>query len=1086
MKKFLFTTAFSLIVLCLWSQRTISGKVTDEKGAPVANASITVKGTQSGVTSNEDGSFTITVDGKGSVLVFSYVDKGTEEVAIGNRSVIDVVFQPADKAMQEVVVVAYGTVKKENFTGSATRIDGSKLVNRPLTNIASALAGAAPGVQSTAGSGQPGVTPAIRIRGFGSINADNEPLYVVDGVPYSASIANINVDDVESISLLKDASTTSLYGARAANGVVMITTKKGKKGKPVINFRATKGFTSRGIKEYDRVGPNEYYPLMWEAYRNSLAYRAANPIAMDVANQTASGLVAGQNGIKELLAYNPFNVPANQIMNTDGTLNPNAGLIYSADDLDWEGKIKRTGSRDDYNVNFGGGMEKTDYFVSLGYLKDKGFTIKTDYERYTGRINLNTQVFNWFKTGVNLAGSFIKSNIAVDPSNDPSNSSTSFVNPFFFSRNVGPIYPVYAQDATGKYILDPITGERQYDYGNLTTLGLPNRPGGAFGGRHVIAETELNENFFKRNVWSARTYGEITFLRDFKFTTNISADVTNRVETTYQNKKVGDAAPAGSLGKDVRQTTTINFNQLLNYNRVFGDHTIEALLGHENYDFKDDYTVTGRTNQIVDGIFELVNFTTTTTLSSLLDRYKVEGYFSRINYNFLGKYFASASFRRDASSRFAPDQRWGNFWSFSGAWRLDKEQFIQNMPWISQLKLRTSYGETGNDAILGSGPVYAPLYYAAQPLFALGWNNGTEPGLVRGTYADPNTAAVTNFGSLGNPDLTWETNKTFDAGLEFGLFKNRLNGSVEFFHRVSDNLLFDVPLPVSVGVLSQIRNIGSMYNRGWEINLNGDVVRLKDFTWNVSVNFTTFKNEITKLPQAEIIPVVGGVVSTKKLMVGHSIYDYWLRDWQGVDPADGALLYRANVYDAANSRVRGKDDTVTINQNNAKFAYHGSAIPDFYGSFSTSVRYKFVELSCLLTYQVGGKIYDATWAGIMSSGTYGGALSTDILRRWRKPGDITDVPRMDAGQTTAYNAVSSRWLTDATNLNIRNVTLSFNAPSSLIGFAKAQSARLYVSGENLALFSKRKGMNVEQQFTGVTSNVYNPTKIITVGVNLTF
>ncbi len=1082
MKKLVLIFLLVLPGLSLLAQRTITGKVTDENGAPVANVSVTVKGTKTGVTTKEDGSYSIQAQER-DVLIFSYIDKGGEEIAVGNKTSIDISLKPLEKALQEIVVVAYGTAKKENFTGSATRIEGSKIVNRPLTSVVNALAGAAPGVQASAGSGQPGTSPAIRIRGFGSINADNEPLYVVDGVPYSASIANINVDDVESISLLKDASSTSLYGARAANGVVMITTKKGRKGKPQINLRATKGFSSRGIEEYDRVNAQEYYPLMWEAYRNSLAYRAANPIALAQASQIASGLVAGQNGIKDLLAYNPFNVAANAIVRPDGTLNPAANLIYSPDDLDWAGKIKRTGVRDDYNVNFGGGLDKTDYFVSLGYLKDKGFTIKTDYERYSGRINLNSQLASWFKTGINLTGTFTKSNIAVDPSVNPANSSTAFVNPFFFSRNIGPIYPVYAQDqTTGMYLLDPLTGAKQYDYGNLTALGLPNRPGGAFGGRHIIAETELNENIFKRNVWSARTYGEFSFLRDFKFTTNISADVDNRTDLTYQNKVVGDAAPAGSLSKEINTITTINLNQLLNYSRTVGNHSFEALLGHENYDLKLDNTLTARQNQIVDGIFELVNFTTTTALTSTLDKYKVEGYFSRLNYNFQNKYFISGSFRRDGSSRFAPENRWGNFWSASAGWRIDKEKFMQNISWIDQLKLRTSYGETGNDAILGPAPVYPQLYYASQPLFALGWNNGAEPGLIRGTYADPNTAAVTNYGSLGNPDLTWETNKTFDAGLEFILFKNRLSGSVEFFRRTSDNLLFDVPLPVSVGVLSQIRNIGSMYNQGWEASLNGDVIRKKDFTWNMNVNFTTFKNKVTSLPQDEIIPLG----STKKLMAGHSIYDFWLRDFQGVDPADGALLYRANVYDASNSRIRGKDDTVTISQNNAKFTYHGSAIPDFYGSVSTSFRYKFIELSGLFTYQVGGKVYDATWAAIMSSGTYGAALSKDVLRRWQKPGDITDVPRMDAGQTSAFNSISSRWLTDASNLSIRNITLSFIAPQRLLSIVKMQSARFYISGENLALFSKRKGMNVEQQFTGVTSNVYNPTRIITAGVNLNF
>jgi len=1061
--------------------KTVTGRVSDSLGNPLSNVSVQVRNERGGVRTDERGSFTIPVPLSNPTLVISYVGYEEQRVNVGNQESITVTLTPTRQNLQEVVVVAYGTQRRESMTGSVNRIDGSKIAERPVTNVVSALAGAAPGLQANAGSGQPGTAPAIRIRGFGSINASNDPLFVVDGVPYAGNIANINVDDVESITLLKDAASTAIYGARAANGVVMITTKKGKRGRPQINVRVSRGFSSRAIPEYDRVNAYDYYPLMWEALRNSLAYRTTNPVPMAQANQTASGLVAGQNGVKDVLAYNPFNVAATDIVRPDGTLNPSAQLIYRNEDLDWEKAISRTGIRDDYNVNYGGASERSDYFFSLGYLKDRGYTIKTDYERYTGRVNMNTQLASWFRTGINLNGTFVKSNFANDPT-AALTSSTAFVNPFFFSRGIGPIYPIYAQQqGTGNYILDA-NGAKQYDLGNLSALGLPVRPGGGYGGRHIVAETLFNENFFNSNVWSARTFGEVSFLRHFKFTANAAVDVINRSEVSYQNKIVGDGAPAGNLTKENNVTTTTNFNQLLNFSKGFGVHTVEALVGHESYNFKDDNNSATRSNQIVDNIYELINFTTTTGLTSYLDRYRVEGYFSRANYSYAGKYLFSFSYRRDGSSRFSRDARWGNFYSVSAAWRLDREKFIESLTWINSLKLRTSYGETGNDNVRAQVFPFSALYYPSQPLYGLGWNNGTTPGIIRGNYADPSSAVPGNVGSLGNPVLTWETNKSFDVGLEFGLFKNRLSGTVEFFNRQSDNLLFEVPLPVSSGVQSQIRNVGSMYNRGWEASITGEVLRKKDFSWSMTVNATTFENRITRLPQSEIIP--NETPQTKKLMVGHSIYDYWLRDYQGIDPTDGSVLYRAATYNASNSRIRGKDDTVTINQNNALFAYHGSAIPDVFGSVMTSVRFKFFELSALASYQFGGKVYDATYQALMSSGNYGGAAHTDLLKRWKAPGDITTVPRMDAGQTAAFNAVSSRWLVDASNLYLRNVTLSVTLPQGLIQRARIQNARFYVSGENLALFSKRKGLNVEQNFAGVTSNVYNPARIITVGLNL--
>ena len=740
-----------------------------------------VKGTTRGVTTDTQGNYRIEA-GNGSVLVFSSVGFNTQEISVGNRTNIDVTLVSTESSLDEVVVVAYGTARKSSLTGSTAEISREKLTVRPITNVANALDGAAPGIQANAANGQPGSAPDIRIRGFGSINASSSPLYVVDGVPYTGSIANLNTQDIETFNVLKDASATAIYGSRAANGVILITTRRGRSDKPRFDVVATQGISSRAIPEYDRVGPAQYYPLMWESYRNSLVSATSSPLTPTVASQVASGLVAGRNGIVTLLGYNAYNVPANQLIDVNGQLNPSAQLLYP-DDLDWMKPLQRQGKRGDYTATFSGGNDRTDYYVSLGYLDEQGFIIRSDYKRYTGRINVNVKPLSWLKTGLNLAGTITKSNQASD------GSSTGYVNPFFFSRNMGPIYPVYAHNmATGEYLLDA-QGQRIYDLGNLTALGLPTRASGGSPGRHVVAETMLNQSLFKRNVLSARTYGEVTFLKNFRFTTNISADLNSYLASGYENTLVGDGAPAGRASKTNSFTTTININQLLNYSKTFGEHNVEVLLGHENYDYTYNYFYGSRQGVIAEGNTELINFTTTNSLTSQTDRYRTEGYFSRVNYDFANRYLLSGSYRRDGSSRFSQKARWGDFWSVGAGWRIDQENFIKGRPWLNQLKLRASYGQAGNDGI--------STYYAYQALYSLGFNNALEPGFLQST--------------LANEDLLWETNTSFDVGVDYTLWNGRVSGSAEYFHRQSDNLLFDVPLPVSSGVLSQTRNVGTMF-----------------------------------------------------------------------------------------------------------------------------------------------------------------------------------------------------------------------------------------------------------------------------------
>ena len=660
-----------LLLTCFVAQtafaqgRLVSGKVTADDGSDLPGVSVVVKGTTVGTTTDASGNYRIDVPARGQ-LVFSFVGYTSKEVSVGNQSTIAVQLDASASNLDEVVVTTFGTAKRSSFTGSAGTISSDQIGIRPITNVVTAISGAVSGVQTTAGSGQPGAAPDIRIRGFGSISSGSGPLYVVDGIPYTASIANLNPNDIESITVLKDASSTALYGARAANGVVVVTTKRGQNNRSNINIRYTKGFSSRGLPEYDRVGPAEYYPLMWETYRNSVAYRATNPLTLADANRDAT------NRLVSLVGYNIYNVPDNQLVNTDGQLNPNAKLLYSPDDLNWEKPVTRQGNRDEMNASFSGGKDKTDYFLSLSYLGDKGFLIRSDYERYTGRLNVNTQMKPWFRTGANLSATVIKSNQA----DVPAAGSTTFVNPFFFSRNMGPIYPVYALDPAnpGGFLLDA-NGNRRYDFGNLNALGLPNRP--QFGGRHAVAETELNQNFFRRNVLgSTRVFGEVTFLQNFKFTANFGTDITNVNNVTFGNPIIGDGAPAGRATHNFQNITGYNVNQLLNYNKTFGRHTVDVLAGHENFHTTDNILTGSRSQQILDGNVELINFTTTTNLNSEYNIRRIEGYLSRINYDYDQKYFLSASVRRDGTSKFYKDSRWGTFYSVSGAWRIDQEAFV--------------------------------------------------------------------------------------------------------------------------------------------------------------------------------------------------------------------------------------------------------------------------------------------------------------------------------------------------------------------------------------------------------------------------
>ncbi|MBK6829159.1 MAG: TonB-dependent receptor [Chitinophagaceae bacterium] len=1043
MKK-IFSLLLGVFFLCATAlaQRTVTGKVTDDKGNPLANVSIQVKGTNAGTVTKEDGTYSLLVPANGKVLVFSSVDMATREAAIDRDGNVSVTLTTATKSMDEVVVVAYGTQKRESITGSVSKIGSAQLQDRLTTNISQALAGAAPGISATSGNGQPGSSAALRIRGFGSINASSAPLYVVDGFPYGGYIGDLNTNDIESITLLKDASSTALYGARAANGVVVITTKKGKAGIPKFNLFVNTGVSSRGIEEYEKVNTIQYFPLMWQAMKHGLMFPTSGT------GQTSA--VAAQNatnGIAAQLIYNPFNVAGNQLVDINGVMNPNASLLY--DDFDWYSPLERNGMRSEVGFNVSSKAGKSDYYFSLNYLKDNGFVIKSDFQRINGRLALNSQVKDWLRTGVNLTAAIVSSNQAAG------DGSNTFINPFVFARGMGPIFPVRAYTSTGAPILNSL-GEHWYDYGQHP--GAVNRPSGASPGRHVIYETLLNERSEARNSLVARTFVEAKFLRHFTFTTNVGIDLNNFRSLSYQNRTVGDGVTAGGTSsRNSNEFRTISLNELLNYNQKFGRHEVTVLLGHESQKNIDETFSGSRRAMNLDGNIELANFVTLNNVNGELNRLRREGYFTRFNYGFDNKYFIDLSYRRDASSRFSPESRWGNFYSAGISWSVMRESFMSDIKWLNDLKMRLSYGTVGNDAL--------DSYYAFQALYGLGWNNASEPGALAS--------------SVPTPELTWEVNKTFNVGLEFSMFNNRVSGSVEYFDRGSSELLFDVPQGLSAPVTTRTQNIGAMSNKGVEIQLNTDIIKTQKINWDIQINFTSLKNKISKLPGGN--PITSG---TKRLEQGKDIFAFYLRRWYGVDPSDGSGLFYAAPGTTSDYRVI-KGDTVTFNPTFAAFDYAGTAIPKFFGSVTSTFSVKGISLSFLLNYQVGGKFYDGNYVGLMGV-SYGGALHTDNLRAWKAPGDITDIPRLDINRTGQFNSQSDRFLISASYLNLRNVTLGYSLPKTLLGKLGIDQAKIFVGGENLYIFSKRKGMNPAESFNGTNSPVYVPNRLLNAGINLTF
>lgn len=799
----------------------------------------------------------------------------------------------------------------------------------------------------------------------------------------------------------------------------------------------------RAIREYDRVGVADYYEGMYTARKTALM--KANGLSDAAASANARKGIIGLLG-----GYNSYNVPNGEVIGEDGKINPNARLMYQDD---WSSALAQNGLVQDYNVNVSGGNEHTTYMMSVGYLNEEGYVRHSNYERINARVNVSSKITKWFKTEANISGNTSRTNGFLA-------EGTYTSNPFYYSRMMGPIYPIYQRNEDGS-IKTMSDGSQAYDMGggnNMYTWAGHNRPYAP--NSNLLLTLPVDERSNKKNAISARVSGEVTFLKDFTFRVSASTDINNGYYTTYQNNMFGDAeGVSGRSTKEYLLTNSFTINEVLTYNKTVNKSTFTAMLGHENYSYKSNDLWATRTGFKISSN-ELIAGAVAEGSASIEDNYRLEGYFGSFNYGYDNKYYASASMRYDGSSRFAPESRWGLFWSAGLSWRLDQENFMKNAHWVNDLKIKASYGEQGNDNI--------GTYYGYQDLYSIDDQNNAN---YNGAWLN----------QLGNPALQWEKNGNFNVGVDFRFF-DRFYGTLEYFNRSSSNLLFDVPLPQSTGISSIMQNIGTMHNRGFEISLGVDIIKTSAVQWKLDFNLTTFKNKITKLPEnAKVDGIING---SKKLMEGHSIYEFWLRDYAGVDPTDGSALYYTAVKDKDGKATQERGET-TNDANKAGYFFMGDALPAAYGGIGTSVAFKGFDLSIFLSYQIGGLMYDTNYAQLMHPGSYGSAWSTDIQRAWKNPGDVTDVPRLQNAYTFATSA-SSRWLTDASYLNLRNVTLGYSIPQHCLSKIDLQKVRIYVSGENLGLLTARKGMDPQQSLNGVTDNTYIPRRTFTVGLNITF
>ncbi|WP_211220672.1 SusC/RagA family TonB-linked outer membrane protein [Dyadobacter beijingensis] len=1028
------------VVFASHAQNVIRGTVRDETNQVIAGATITIRSAGEGTVTDGNGNFSISSKSIPVTLAISYLGYKTQEVtATSAQEPLNIRLAESTNQLDETVVVGYTTSKRSSYTGSVAVVNAKDIETLQITTVGKALQGTIPGLQSIASAGQPGADADLYVRGVGSVNASTAPLYVVDGIPVD-NANNLNPRDIQSISVLKDATASALYGSRGANGVIVITTKTGSlNAKPTFNFSVNYGITGRAVKDYKYLSAKDYYELQWEAIRNTQVDQGKTAEA--AAQYATDYLVDGS------LKVNIFGPGYPRPVGLDGKLVPGATPLWNDS---WGKAISRPGVRQQYDLSVSGGSASTRYFLSAGYLNEQGWIRTSDFRRFNLRTNLQSKVNNWLDIGANIS---LSSGLQKSPTQEDSNTG-NFAN---FQRLISDIYPVYERNPDGSYILDE-QGNKKWDYGRW-------RPTTAASGSNILGSAENAISGDQTDAVLLGTNFTLTFAKGLFLKTTANIDYRAITSHTYSHSYYSTGVitdGAGSASRSAERGLNYTVNSFLNYSvNLGGSHSLNLLAGPEVYVVNLSQLSGSRTGFQVLGKTEPSAGTVSGVFNGTSSDYKLASGLAKLDYDYLGRYHFSTSYRRDGSSRFSKQSRWGNFWSVGAAWNIKQEPFLKDVSRLDNLNLRASYGAQGNDKV-GN--------YAYGGFYSI-YNSLDKLGLLPS--------------DLPTPDLKWETNLNLNFGVDVSLFDNRLIAQIDVFDRRSKDLLFNRPLSPSTGYGGISANIGSLSNRGIDGQITGVPFRDKDFRWSTTLNFGHYTNKITKLPQKEILTgAIGQYGNTKKLVEGGSVYDFYIKEWAGVNPQNGKATWYKDVLDE-NKNVTGR--TTTENQTEATPYFQGSSLPDFYGGFNNSIAYKNFEFSFLLSYSIGGKVFDGDQPMVTHLGNAPGrAWSNEALNRWTPENTQTDYPRLSYVSDSWNSIPSTRFLYDASYARLKNISLTYTLPRALVSRLTLNDVKLRLVGDNILTFYGHKGMDPEQTVSGSTYYRYPAQKSFSAVLNVSF
>ena len=1073
-KHLLFLLACLFLMTGTAMAKIVKGRVIDSSDKePIVGASIFVKSTKQGTITDIEGHFSLEIPDNVKTITVSFVGMATREVTI-TPGEMTIELTAESQALDEVVVVAYGTQKKSSITGAITQVRNEELLKRPVTSVTSALEGSTPGITVTGNYGSPGSDPTVLIRGIGTVNGSTSPLYVIDGVPYGGNISDLNMEDIETMSILKDAASAALYGNRASNGVILITTKKSKSERIQFNFKTNQGWYERALPEYERTNPFQFMEVEYQNAANAFVHgggdRTDKQAILNAVNSTL---------IPDRLYVNIFNKPDDQLFTLDGKMAADASIIDGyAGDLDWFDQATRKGYRSEYQFSGSGATSKSDYYFSLSYLDENGYMKDSGFDRLTGRMAVNIKPVKWLRAGMSINASHQK---FQNTSNGVGDGSSSYSNPFYFCRYMAPIYPVhshYTETGTvydnagnpiqvnkGDYVLDG-AGNPQWDGGSYIIYDQNGNPQEVITrnqnrDRHVIWESELNDSRTIRNTLNGIGYLDLVLPYGFTATLKANVNTRNSDYYKYENAVIGDARGTvsedgsisgrnGALAKTLYTYKNWTLQEQLRWNMTYNDrHNIEVLLGHENYSYRYDYTYTSKTNEAFPNRYALSNFSEMASISGYKTRYRTESYLARVQYGYDNRYNIEASFRRDGSSVFGSNHRWGNFWSVGGKWRVSGEEFLKDNSIITNATLRASYGTVGNQDI---------DWYAARGFYSSGYNYNEKPGMT------PT--------SISNSDLTWETSKKFDIGFDLSLI-NRIHLTFDYYNEETSDALFEVPLSMTTGMSTVYQNIGAIRNRGIEASINASVINNNNLTWNIYANMTWNKNKIIKLSTDEPIEYTYQIIEE-----GRPYRQFYMKEYAGVDRENGKPLWYLNE----------EGNETTSDYNAAAKRYVGDADPKVLGGFGTNLSWKGFDFNMNFTYRLGGKVFDsgASFTGFgMANRT---PLKDVALNSWTEENKDAKYPQYIYGDPNKATQTSSRFLYSSNFLRISNMTLGYTVPVNLTKKIFIQKLRAYISIDNLYTFTSNDfvGYNPETYSNGVIAWQYPATRTFIGGIQLSF